>query len=249
MAKKIPLQNGMFAIVDDEDYERCMEHIWSVGVISHKSGLQVRNVTLNTSLQRFVLEDVDDGSIVTFLNGDRLDFRKRNLIKTDWKGVSVRKKGWRNVTSKYKGVSWSKVCNKWTAQITVNGRKKHIGTFVSEHEAAKEYNKNAKKYFGEGAYQNVIGEDNSADTHAFEKTTKARRDGQSSIYKGVSLCERSKTKKWKAYIYDKNDKKNKYISSYLTEEEAARAYDKKARELFGDKAILNFPDEEEVTHG
>lgn len=34
-----------------------------------------------------------------------------------------------------------------------------------------------------------------------------------------------------------------YLGTFNTLEEAARAYDKKAYELHGDKAILNFPEE------
>ena len=29
MVKEVPLQNGMVALVDDEDYERVMEHVWT----------------------------------------------------------------------------------------------------------------------------------------------------------------------------------------------------------------------------
>lgn len=34
-----------------------------------------------------------------------------------------------------------------------------------------------------------------------------------------------------------------YLGSYNTSEEAARVYDTKAKELFGDFALLNFPEQ------
>lgn len=64
-----------------------------------------------------------------------------------------------------------------------------------------------------------------------------KQKGTSSKYKGVrwhtrDLCFEAKLKhKGKGY----------YLGYYRTEEEAARAYDAKARELFGDYAKLNFP--------
>jgi|TARA_R110002020_G_C15975619_1_gene747963 hypothetical protein len=49
------------------------------------------------------------------------------------------------------------------------------------------------------------------------------------------------SKPWEAYIMF--NQKNIYLGSYKTKEEAARAYDKKAIELFGEFAQLNFPEE------
>ena len=61
------------------------------------------------------------------------------------------------------------------------------------------------------------------------------RDG--SLYKGV-------TKRDNRYYAIA---KGKHIGSYATPEEAARAYDKKALELWGDRAVLNFPLDESLT--
>jgi hypothetical protein len=59
----------------------------------------------------------------------------------------------------------------------------------------------------------------------------------SSQYKGVSFDTWSG--RWQSYIQHKN--KNIHIGRHDTEEEAARAYDAKARELFGEFANCNFP--------
>lgn len=62
--------------------------------------------------------------------------------------------------------------------------------------------------------------------------------GASSKYKGVSWNKLRK--KWAAYI--KKDNKQLYLGLFENEIEAAKAYDKKAAELFGKFAQLNFPD-------
>ena len=63
--------------------------------------------------------------------------------------------------------------------------------------------------------------------------------GGSSSYKGVSYDKEHR--KWEAGITVKG--KRIHIGLFDTEIEAARAYDRKARELFGEYAYLNFPDE------
>jgi len=61
----------------------------------------------------------------------------------------------------------------------------------------------------------------------------------SSKYKGVSFTKR--TRRWKAKISYKG--KNIYLGCFDNEHSAAKAYDKKAAELFGEYAHFNLPDE------
>lgn len=73
------------------------------------------------------------------------------------------------------------------------------------------------------------------------------KKGKINPYKGVSYnAERSdrtnaRTKPWLAKIC--YDYRTINLGRYLTAEEAARAYDSAARELFGEFARLNFPDD------
>lgn len=55
-------------------------------------------------------------------------------------------------------------------------------------------------------------------------------------YKGVSWLKQNQ--KWRAYI--KVNSKDKHLGCYLDKEDAARAYDKAAKEYFGEFARLNF---------
>lgn len=58
----------------------------------------------------------------------------------------------------------------------------------------------------------------------------------SSIYKGVYFNKQNK--KWYGQIYINN--KRIHLGLFKKEIEAAKAYDKKAKELFGEFALLNF---------
>ena len=106
-------------------------------------------------------------------------------------------------TSDYTGVCWSKVKGKWHSQIQINGKNKHLGLFHSEEEAAKYY---------QDALTCVI-EDRIEDI-------KVKRHKYSSNFKGVYW---DKVRgKWRSRI--RINKKNKYLGSFHSEEEAAEAY-------------------------
>lgn len=71
----------------------------------------------------------------------------------------------------------------------------------------------------------------------FLRDTGANKTG----FLGVKWIER--LQRYYAYIRDKSQGGRKvYAGSGKTAEEAARAYDRKARELYGAGAVVNFPD-------
>lgn len=68
------------------------------------------------------------------------------------------------------------------------------------------------------------------------RNTKRRKTKTSSIYKGVFFCKRDK--KWNSKI--QKDGKQISLGYFHSEIEAAKVYDKKAIELFGEFALTNF---------
>jgi hypothetical protein len=64
------------------------------------------------------------------------------------------------------------------------------------------------------------------------------RTGGASKYRGVTVIEEGR--KWAACV--RHNYKTYWLGRFLDEEEAAKAYDKKAKELRGEYAVLNFPE-------
>ena len=176
-------------------------------VILCKNNLK-KSITTHMLVAMAFLNHKSDGTnkiCVDHINNIKTDNRVINLqIITNRENLSKDKK---NGTSKYTGVSWSKSRNKWIAEITINGKGKHLGYFIDEYVAHLVYEK-ALKMYHEGDL-------------SFMKTKE-----YSSKYKGVSW---HKTKnKWHTQI--KLDGKLKYLGTFIDEYEAHLAYEKALNE-------------------
>jgi len=97
-----------------------------------------------------------DGFVVDHINGNKLDNRISNLrYVTHAQNVMNQAKRITN-SSGYKGVTWNKEAKKWKVQLGLNGKRHFGGYFDDLEEAAKAYNKHAKRLFGKYCRLNVI---------------------------------------------------------------------------------------------
>ncbi|TDM39856.1 AP2 domain-containing protein [Macrococcoides goetzii] len=153
MVKSIFLQDGEEIFVDDEDYERVNEYKWTK---YFSDDTRIIATKINGELSR--LCTFISGNAYQILNNN--DFTRSNL--TD-KGKRNRwSRPHKNSTSKYKGVSYYKRDNKWTVTIEVDNKKKYLGRYMSEDEAARVYNNAVIEYWSGEGFLNIIGEDNRA---------------------------------------------------------------------------------------
>lgn len=239
MVKRIPLQNGKYAIVDDEDYEKCKSHVWQLHVTENAKTVRTSG---GIALRRYVTGVCKEERVI-HKDDDILNCTKENLEIISPKDQTRRRKGDKNATSKYKGVCQYKGSKKWVATIYDSKNKKNIylGSFDDEDEAALSYNKAVKEMFGDGAFINKIGFDNSSKAvdQVKHKYKQNRRPKGKTGFRGVTKSG----DKYRGRIF--TDNKTVWLGAHDTPEQAAKEYDKRSYELFGDKAILNFPREVE----
>lgn len=91
--------------------------------------------------------------VTDHINRDRLDNRKSNLRFVTFQRNIQNAKGQPN-KSGFKGVAYVNATGKWRAYIKPFGKQLSIGTFTTKEEAAKAYDKEARKYWGDYAYLN-----------------------------------------------------------------------------------------------
>lgn len=155
-SRKIKLTKGYETIVDGDDFEWLNQWSWY-----YAHGYAVRTIyddkgkPYQLRMHRLII-NTPDGLDTDHINGDKLDNQRHNLRPATRSQNVANTFVEKQNKSGYKGVSWKKTNKKWCAQIRVDNVVKHIGLFDNKKDAAKAYNKAAKKYFKEFAYLNEI---------------------------------------------------------------------------------------------
>jgi hypothetical protein len=154
MAKIIQLSQGYSAIIDDEDFERVIQHKWHTRKMSFEHIYASTRINKKQIfLHRFILEMVDAKIKIDHINGNGLDNQRHNLrLATHAQNMANRKS-----KKKYKGVriDTHRKTIKYRVELQHEG-KSYRQSFKTEIEAAKAYNEMALKYHGEFANLNII---------------------------------------------------------------------------------------------
>ncbi len=158
--KEIPLTKGLFALVDDEDYEFLNQWKWCAQVRDDgKDASACRHVPSGVEkpkqkriyMHRLLLGAIGQ-KFGDHIDGNGLNNQKRNLRPaTNGQNLANSRKYTTN-TSGFKGVDWHQ--KHWRAAIRVNQKKKFLGHFDDKLAAARAYDLSAISTFGEFAKTN-----------------------------------------------------------------------------------------------
>ena len=153
MTLEIPLTRGLVALVDDADYDAVVAlGKWYAAPDKntfyarrgYRRDGKVRHVQMHTLLTGW--------GFVDHVNGDGLDNRRSNLRPADDSKNAMNRAVSSANTSGFKGVSRNHL--RWSAQIKLDGRQIHLGTFDTTQEAALAYDEAALRLFAEFARVN-----------------------------------------------------------------------------------------------
>lgn len=162
--KRIPLTQGKFAIVDDEDYRHLIQWKWYLYRAGNKQ-YAVRNISWRSNtgmLKRRIIRmhrvimHPPKNRYIDHINHNGIDNRKSNMRNCTSRENQGNRLVSNHCSSKYKGVN--RHDGKWQARIGYKYKQLYIGFYDTEIEAAEAYNQKAIEIFGEFAKVNQIRE-------------------------------------------------------------------------------------------
>lgn len=83
--------------------------------------------------------------IVDHIDNNPFNNKLINLQIVTQRKNSSKDKFRKNYTSKYTGVFWDKYANKWISRMTINNKKKYLGSFINEYDAHLAYQNKLKE--------------------------------------------------------------------------------------------------------
>lgn len=150
---KVPLTQGKFALIDEDDEPLVLPHKWFAQRIRDRwyAGRNFKRETGWGVLHMHRL--LSDADIVDHINGDGLDNRRSNLRPANQFQNQQNRGPNKNNKSGFKGVSRSGK-TLWQAHIWSDGKHYALGRYATPEEAARVYDEAAREMHGEFAYQN-----------------------------------------------------------------------------------------------
>jgi hypothetical protein len=155
--KQIPLTRGMFALVDDEDFEYLNQFKWYAHKDSATYYAMRKKNRKDVRMHRVILGITEPKVFGDHIDHNGLNNQRSNLRIATPAQNQRNKASRKGSSSKYLGVAnYPKKNKPWGATISSNNKHYHLGHFAKEEDAARAYNEAAIKYHGEFANLNSI---------------------------------------------------------------------------------------------
>jgi len=156
--KQIPLSQGMFAIVDESDFEWLNSIKWHLRKSKHTyyAMTWTNSHDKKISMHELIMGPTPKGMEIDHKITNGLHNYRSNLRFCTHSQNMMNQNNQENKSSKYKGVYWDNTKNRWFASIQKDSKKIWCKRFKTEIEAAKAYNTKAIELFAEFARLNVI---------------------------------------------------------------------------------------------
>ncbi len=152
--KRIPLTQGEFALVDDEDYDWLNQWKWYLTGKGYAARTRLKGDGGGIMYMHRQILGTPDGMGTDHRDEIKLNNQRSNLrVCTNDQNACNRSKTNVN-TSGFKGVSWNESRKKWQASMSIDGKTTYLGRFTCIIKAAKAYDASAKKHQGEFANLN-----------------------------------------------------------------------------------------------
>jgi hypothetical protein len=152
--KEIQLSQGKIALVDDEDYDTLSEYKWYANRVAGKHWYATRRGKKGEGDRVRMHNQILDTLGVDHIDGDGLNNQRSNLRPATQQQNSRNRRPIGG-KSQYKGVTWNRHIEKWTAKIWIDYKCIYLGSYKTEREAAVAYDNAAIKHFGEFAKLNL----------------------------------------------------------------------------------------------
>ena len=147
---EVQLTKGLVSLVDENCLEILTRLKWEINTCGYVFSIRSQG---RIRMHRFLLGLDKNGLGVDHINRNKLDNRLSNL-RLCTQAQNVCNRAGHGSKSVFKGVSRKSSTAKWRANIKCGEKNLYLGTFATEIQAAIAYDKAARVYYGEFAYQN-----------------------------------------------------------------------------------------------
>ncbi len=154
--KEIKLTQGKVALVDDCDFEWLNKWKWCYGEGYAVRAFKKADGKWTTVKMHRLILDTPKGKHTDHKDHNGINNQRKNIRICDYAQNQFNQRKKEGLSSKYKGVNFFKRDKRWYAHITTKGKMRHIGSFKTEEEAARAYNGEAEKFYGEFALLNEV---------------------------------------------------------------------------------------------